>query len=45
MLNFCIQTQKNNIEYVTYGIQRDTYLNKLIDHHGNGMIKIVTGLR
>ncbi len=26
-------------------IQRDTYLNKLIDHRGNGMIKIVTGLR
>ena len=26
-------------------IKRNTYLNKLIDHRGNGMIKIVTGLR
>ncbi len=26
-------------------INRDVYLNKLIDRMGNGMIKVVTGIR
>ena len=41
----CLKWQKSSMEAKMKEIKRDIYLNKLINRKGNGLIKIITGIR